>query len=466
MTIVSYAQNFEDVVLWRAFSHIDEGRYVDVGAQDPNLDSISKVFFQAKWKGVHVEPTQAYADLLRADRPGDIILQSAVSDISGQITFFEIPETGLSTANAEIAANHERNGFKVVQTVVDVISLDAACEAFAGQDIHWVKIDVEGFEAQVLRSWRSDTLRPWILVIESTLPGTQIESHDQWEHLVIEKGYRFAYLDGLNRYYVSEKHPELMAKLKYPPNVFDLFQLPESAWAVRSIVKRHHEIQIAADLLVKAHLHALSIREVEVNAQHVDMSKWFNAQLQKLAEAADEREARLHDELAFTRDALVKSRQDMSDAVVNLEEQISDQLRSLAQQQVYMLSHEKEAQRQLEEASGRMRALEVDVQRFEDLVRLAQEEIFGLREERLRTESDYGSAVRDLETKVILLGNQVAELNVVLDHKERANRGLRDDIEALDKSHRLEVARLQRSFLNRAMARLSFKKRPSDTTFS
>ena len=32
---VSYAQNFEDVILWRTLKHIYEGFYIDVGAQDP-----------------------------------------------------------------------------------------------------------------------------------------------------------------------------------------------------------------------------------------------------------------------------------------------------------------------------------------------------------------------------------------------------------------------------------------------
>ena len=31
----SFAQNFEDVILWRALGHVTNGRYVDVGAADP-----------------------------------------------------------------------------------------------------------------------------------------------------------------------------------------------------------------------------------------------------------------------------------------------------------------------------------------------------------------------------------------------------------------------------------------------
>jgi hypothetical protein len=35
MTFVSYAQNYEDVMLFRALKHVKQGFYVDVSAGDP-----------------------------------------------------------------------------------------------------------------------------------------------------------------------------------------------------------------------------------------------------------------------------------------------------------------------------------------------------------------------------------------------------------------------------------------------
>ena len=55
MSIVSYAQNFEDVMLWRALGHVSNGFYIDVGAQHPIIDSVSKAFYEHGWRGVHVE---------------------------------------------------------------------------------------------------------------------------------------------------------------------------------------------------------------------------------------------------------------------------------------------------------------------------------------------------------------------------------------------------------------------------
>ena len=42
---ISYAQNFEDVILWRALNHVENGFYVDVGAMDPTEHSVTKAFY-------------------------------------------------------------------------------------------------------------------------------------------------------------------------------------------------------------------------------------------------------------------------------------------------------------------------------------------------------------------------------------------------------------------------------------
>jgi FkbM family methyltransferase len=225
MSITSYAQNFEDVMLWRALSHIEHGFYIDVGAQDPIIDSVSLVFYERGWHGIHVEPLPHYADLLRQQRPGDTVIQAAVGNGPAVLCFFEIAGTGISTADASIAAQHRERGFDIRDITVPCITLSSIFDAGAEPEIHWLKIDVEGFEEHVLASWGSSQARPWIVVVESTLPLTQIETHEKWESILIAQGYDPVYFDGLNRYYVSEAHQELKAAFLTPPNVFDGFAL-------------------------------------------------------------------------------------------------------------------------------------------------------------------------------------------------------------------------------------------------
>lgn len=239
MGIVSHAQNFEDVLLWRALRHVRNGFYVDIGAQHPVVESVSRAFYENGWRGISVEPSEFYANLLRADRPDEVILQAVVSDVPGEQLFHEIPNTGLSTASTEIASEHRERGFTVQEITVRSITLDELFGLVQVDNIHWLKIDVEGCERQVLAGWQTSEMRPWILVIESTYPNTQRDTHQDWEDLVLKKGYRPVLYDGLNRYYVSPQHPELEQALRVGPNVFDQFQLTETSWAVQWLVDQY-----------------------------------------------------------------------------------------------------------------------------------------------------------------------------------------------------------------------------------
>ncbi|WP_347485395.1 FkbM family methyltransferase [Vandammella animalimorsus] len=225
MLFVSYAQNFEDVILWRALGHVENGFYIDIGAQDPKIDSVSLAFYERGWRGVSVEPVPAYADRLRQARPGEFVEQVAIGLESAPSTLHIFPDTGLSTADAEVASRHTQSGFKAIESTVQFMTLDALLSKYGGREIHWLKVDVEGLEFSVLKSWEKSPIRPWVLLVESTAPSTQHPTHEAWEHLLIEKGYQFSHFDGLNRFYVHTTHRDLIAKLSPHPNIFDNFTL-------------------------------------------------------------------------------------------------------------------------------------------------------------------------------------------------------------------------------------------------
>jgi hypothetical protein len=91
-------------------------------------------------------------------------------------------------------------------------------------DLHFLKVDVEGLEEAVLRSISLTKWQPWVVVVESAVPNSAVPSYAAWEPLLTDCGYTFVLFDGLNRYYVSAEHPELVAPLSYPACVLDGFQ--------------------------------------------------------------------------------------------------------------------------------------------------------------------------------------------------------------------------------------------------
>ena len=230
MRFISYAQNFEDVMLWRALKHVSQGFYIDVGANDPEVDSVTKAFYDRGWHGINIEPVPQWFARLAQERPRDVNLQVAVGAEAGEMVFYEVPSTGLSTGRGEIARAHEADrGYALHESVVQVETLTSIYRRLGAGPVHFLKVDVEGFEKEVLQGIDFSVLRPWVLVIESTRPLTPEQDHHVWEHLLLAAGYVHVYFDGLNRYYLAPERLELRPHFGVPPNVFDNFTLSGEA---------------------------------------------------------------------------------------------------------------------------------------------------------------------------------------------------------------------------------------------
>ena len=230
-TFVSYAQNFEDVMLWRALGSEPDGTvrrrpgaWIDVGAWDPVLDNVTQAFHLRGWRGLNIEPSPEYFPRLARARPGDVNIQAAAGDAEGSLTFWAYPASGLSTGDAATAAQHSADGLEAVAFEVPVHRVDRLAAEHGLGPIDFLKVDVEGMERAVLAGADLPRLRPRIVLIEATKPNSQVQTHAEWEDVLAAGGYMEVYFDGLNRFYVlAEEHAALAPAFAAPPNVFDRF---------------------------------------------------------------------------------------------------------------------------------------------------------------------------------------------------------------------------------------------------
>lgn len=284
MELISYAQNFEDIRLWRAFKDVENGRYLDIGTQDPNHDSVSRLFYDLGWRGVHVEPTPHYASAMRGARPDEQVIEAAVSSSPVPLAFFEIPNTGLSTGVPAIAKFHQDAGWTFQKILVPTISLASLLD-YMGQDpIHWLKIDVEGMEADVIASWGDHPARPAALVIEATKPSTQQPTHEAWHAMVTARGYSEVLFDGLSRYFIHETESHRGEALALSPNVFDGFQVMSSHFlAGRLAGETAQEIAVVrSEAEAQAQAHAEHLAEAASTA--AEASAQLEAALQRVGD--------------------------------------------------------------------------------------------------------------------------------------------------------------------------------------
>src|SRR3954468_25082326 len=127
MTFISYAQNFEDVMLHRALKGVANGFYIDVGASDPVLDSVTKAFYDRGWTGINIEPEpEAFQKLCEARRR-DINLRVAAGDHAGSGMLFDLSVRGHATLDGEAAEERRASGRNVVAHEVQVRTLTDVC---------------------------------------------------------------------------------------------------------------------------------------------------------------------------------------------------------------------------------------------------------------------------------------------------------------------------------------------------
>ncbi len=235
-------------MLWRGLGNVASGFYIDIGAAWPDRDSVTRAFYERGWRGINVEPDPDLYRLLSATRVRDTNLACAISEFAGPAQLLTISGSGLSTLSHGVAKDAAAAGYSPVATSVDCMRLDELWSEHVpdNQDVHFIKIDVEGAETGVIRSNDWARNRPWVAVVESTRPRSPEESFSGWEPVLLQAGYVHIYEDGLNRFYAAaEKEPELRAAFRHPPNVFDRFERAEVFELKQRVIRLRHELEAA-----------------------------------------------------------------------------------------------------------------------------------------------------------------------------------------------------------------------------
>jgi FkbM family methyltransferase len=211
---LSYAQNMEDYHLSLAFAGQASGRYIDIGAGHPVADNVSFWFYQRGWQGIAVEPQRALVDLYAGIRPRDAVVCALIGTKSGVSDFHVFDRFhGLSTTVESYARAAGTLGAAYRTVQMPTISLAQLCEDHNLGAIDFLKVDVEGAEADVLQSGDWRRFRPKVVAVEAIAPGTGEPAWDQWEPYLLAQGYKFALFDTLNRFYVAQEQPEIAARM-------------------------------------------------------------------------------------------------------------------------------------------------------------------------------------------------------------------------------------------------------------
>jgi FkbM family methyltransferase len=226
--MISYAQNAEDVVLARALPW-RSGFYVDVGAADAEIASVTKYFYELGWRGINIDPRASAIASLNLHRPRDINLRVAAGPADGTTNLFLFEhDQDLSTTDPTDRDLLASKGHEYEVQEVEVRSLDSILQEHNVEHIDFLKVDVEGGEVEVLAGIDLQRWRPRVVVVEATEPWSHKRRDEAWRPILLRAGYAEGGFDGINAFFAHSDDPEVFDKLA-PASVLDAYK---PAWLV------------------------------------------------------------------------------------------------------------------------------------------------------------------------------------------------------------------------------------------
>jgi FkbM family methyltransferase len=213
------------------FKGFKGGVFVDVGAND-GVSLNNTLFFERDlgWTGVNVEPIPTVFEKLSKSRPKCININCAVSSKEGTADF--IMNNGYTEMLSGLASDFDQrhlarlnfenshNGGDTKIVPVQTRRLDTILRENNITRVHYLSIDVEGGEFQVIKSINFDEVKIDVIGFEDAYPDVGVSIVKFLE----EKGYQKIGKTGDDIFMVhaaspflpKNKTPRLLSYLKFP----------------------------------------------------------------------------------------------------------------------------------------------------------------------------------------------------------------------------------------------------------
>lgn len=197
---VSHFKNMPDdeqELVQQFFGKKRDGFYVDVGANDPVVESQTWHLEQLGWNGLLIEPLPSYCEMLRKTRKGTVV-QTACSAPENQGKVLQLLVAGgHSTLNAAPIALGTESDETVEVTCKTLDSVLAENNAPTG--FEFISIDIEGHEMEMFKGFTLAKWQPQLVLLED-----HVTSHEK-HNFMTASGYQLIMRTGLNSWYVPAR---------------------------------------------------------------------------------------------------------------------------------------------------------------------------------------------------------------------------------------------------------------------
>ncbi|MGD0024220.1 MAG: FkbM family methyltransferase [Xanthobacteraceae bacterium] len=214
------------------FGQLEQGYFVEVGANHPHYGSQTFDLEQRGWIGVLVEPQPDLADDLRRQRSAKVFAEACSSRRNSGRNMTLNLAGGHSSFNPKLnlAEVKPHGTIEVPARTLNEILIEAAAPR-----IDFISIDVEGHELDVLDGFELTRWKPRLILIEDLL------LHLRLHRYLSRRGYRLLRRTGINNWYVpADTLPRLGLDGRW--QLFNKLYLGTPFRRVRMAWRRRHTV--------------------------------------------------------------------------------------------------------------------------------------------------------------------------------------------------------------------------------
>ena len=168
---INFSSDGEDSILFKWLGGIDSGFYVDVGSHKPLFSSNTYGFYLNGWRGICIDPNPGLKLKYLLFRYSDLFINSAIvfnDNKKKNLFYYYKKNTDLNTFSKQRVdiqqKLYDRYPTKILK--VDQIKVENLIELIGNKELHFLNIDIEGLEYEIIKSLLKKKVYPWCIAIE------------------------------------------------------------------------------------------------------------------------------------------------------------------------------------------------------------------------------------------------------------------------------------------------------------
>ena len=211
----SYSAEGADLIINSILRDVDQGFYLDIGANHPSRFSNTYKLYEQGWCGVAVDGNEIFSREWQELRPRDIFLTALVSDRKKEVEFIIFEENTLSSIDPSTqerylsrmkkrGSSSHKSMKRFTTTTQDICNLHAP-----NKEINLLCVDVEGEDLNVLKGLDLEYTKPGLIVVEAKNCSLSSFKGNEIFLLLESHGYRLIAKTPLDSFFVFPNKPYL-----------------------------------------------------------------------------------------------------------------------------------------------------------------------------------------------------------------------------------------------------------------